>query len=83
MPLPRSAARRVNRQDEVLPLLGWNGGAEDAARGDVWSSRSVTCIAQRAPRNLLNNPCCRRGWGLCGVRRLNSVRFWFWDGRGL
>ena len=31
MPLPRSAARRVTRQDEVSALLGWNGEAEDAA----------------------------------------------------
>ena len=31
MPLRRSAARRASRKDEVLPLLGWNGGAEDAA----------------------------------------------------
>jgi hypothetical protein len=40
-------------------------------------------INQRAPRRLLNNPVFDAGWGLCGVRRLNSVRFWFWDGRGL
>ena len=31
MPLRRSAARGASRKDEVLPLLGWNGGAEDAA----------------------------------------------------
>jgi len=34
MPLPRSAARRANRTDEVPALLGWNGGAEDTASGD-------------------------------------------------
>ena len=28
---------------------GWNGGAENAASGDAWSSRWVTCIVQRAP----------------------------------
>lgn len=49
MPLPRSAARRASRKNEVLPLLGWNGGTEDAASGDDWSSRSVTCIDQQAP----------------------------------
>ncbi len=34
MPLPRSATRRASRKDEVSPLLGWNGEAEDAASGD-------------------------------------------------
>ena len=50
MPLPISATRRASRKDEVSPLLGWNGGAEDAASGDDWSSRSVTCIDQQTPR---------------------------------
>lgn len=49
MPLPRSAVRRARRKDEVSSLLGWNGGAEDAADGDDWPTRSVTCIAQRPP----------------------------------
>ena len=40
MPLLRSAARRANRKDEVLPLLAdGNGGAEDTASGDAWLSR--------------------------------------------
>ena len=53
MPLPRSAARRARRKDEVLPLLDRNGGTEDTASGDDWSQRWVTCIIQRAPRSLL------------------------------
>jgi hypothetical protein len=27
-----------------------NGGAENSASGDAWSSRWVTCIVYRAPR---------------------------------
>ena len=56
MPLPRSAARRASRKNEVLPLLGWNGGTEDAASGDDWSPKSVTCIGQQAPRHRTMSP---------------------------
>ena len=34
MPLVRSAARRATHKEEVSPLLGGNGGAEDSASGD-------------------------------------------------
>ncbi len=51
MPLLRSSARRADRKDKVSPLLVWNGEAEDAASGDDWQSRWVTCIAQRAPNH--------------------------------
>jgi len=49
VPLRRSAARRASRKDEVSLLLGWNGEAEDAASGDDWPVRYVTCIVQRPP----------------------------------
>ncbi len=49
MPLRRSVVGRANCKDEVSPLLGWNGEAEDAASGDDRPSRYVTCISTGLP----------------------------------
>ncbi len=55
MPLRRSAVGRASRKDEVSALLGWNGEAEDAASGDDWVSRYVTCTADQPPGRVVGN----------------------------
>ncbi len=50
MSLPRSAARRANRTEEVPPLLeGGMTGPRTQRVAMIWSSRSVARVAQRSP----------------------------------